>query len=184
MEYVPGRTVRDLLDARGALPPREAAALILQLVEALTVAHAEGIIHRDVKPQNLLLDGTGTLKVLDFGIAVVQGRTGVVTEGGLVVGTPAYMAPEQLMGDTLTPAADLYAAGVVLYEALSGRLPYAVAAPMALVAQIVQHGPTPLHSAAPTVPNPLSDLVMHLLERDPAARPSAQAAAAALRAFA
>lgn len=180
MEYVAGRTVRDLLDARGTLPPREAAQLVLQLVAALTVAHAEGIIHRDVKPQNLLIDGAGTLKVLDFGIAVMQGRSGQLTEAGLVVGTPAYMAPEQLMGEALAPAADLYATGVVLYEMLCGKLPFPMISPMALIAHIVQHGPVPLDAVSPTTPKALADLVMRMLSRDQSARPTSPEVASAL----
>ena len=182
MEYVPGRTVADLLAARGKLSPVEAAQIALQLVDALSVAHGEGIIHRDVKPQNLLLDGTGTLKVLDFGIAVMLGRTGHLTESGLVVGTPAYMSPEQLMGDPLSPASDLYASGVVLYEMLSGRLPYDVQSPMALVAKIVQERPRPLSEIAPNTPPALSTLVMQLLERLPASRPDASRVTGELRA--
>ena len=178
---MPGRTLRDLLDARGTLGAREASQLVLQLVEALTAAHAEGVIHRDVKPQNLLLDGTDTLKVLDFGIAVVQGGSGHLTEEGLVVGTPAYMSPEQLMGDPLTPASDFYAAGVVLYELLSGRLPYEVTSPMALVAQIVQTGPKPLADRSPETPKSLADFVMRLLARDPSKRPGSSETLTALR---
>ncbi len=183
MEYVPGRTLNAVLAARGRLPAPEAAQLALQLVEALDVAHREGIIHRDVKPQNLLLDGTGTLKVLDFGIAVVQGRSGQVTEAGLVVGTPAYMAPEQLMGETVTPAADLYASGVVLYEMLCGQLPYEASSPMALAARIAQEPPRPLLGLAPTVPHGLATLVMQLLARVPAERPGAGQISQDLRAF-
>jgi serine/threonine protein kinase len=145
-------------------------------VDALVVAHAAGVIHRDLKPQNLLIDAAGDLKVLDFGIAVVQGTSGQLTEAGLVVGTPAYMAPEQLMGESLTPASDLYAAGVVLYELLAGALPYSAATPMALVAQIVSTGPAPIQTVVPDLDPRLADLVMRLLAHEPAKRPVSAAA--------
>jgi serine/threonine protein kinase len=175
MEYVAGRTVREVLDAEGRLSAARAVALTAQLVDALVVAHAAGVIHRDLKPQNLLIDPAGDLKVLDFGIAVVQGTNGQLTEAGLVVGTPAYMAPEQLMGETLTPASDLYAVGVLLYELLAGRLPYSATSPMSLVAQIVSTGPTPIQSVAADVEPSLGDLVMRLLAHEPAKRPASAA---------
>lgn len=182
MEYVSGRTLREVLDARGPLPEAEVVALGVQLAEALAVAHEQGVIHRDVKPQNLLLDGAGVLKVLDFGIAVMQGTSGQLTEAGRVVGTPAYMSPEQLLGEPLTPAADLYAAGVVLYECLSGQLPVSADTPMSLVAQIVKHGPAPLLDVAPGVSPALADTVMRLLQPEATRRPtSAAGLVAALR---
>lgn len=175
MEYVSGRTLREVLDTRGPLPEPEVVALGLQLAEALAVAHEQGVIHRDVKPQNLLLDDAGVLKVLDFGIAVMQGTSGQLTEAGLVVGTPAYMSPEQLLGEPLSPAADLYAAGVVLYECLSGRLPVSADTPMSLVAQIVTHGPVPLLEVAPRVSPALADTVMRLLQPEATRRPTSAA---------
>jgi serine/threonine protein kinase len=128
------------------------------------------VIHRDIKPQNLLLDTSGQVKVLDFGIAVIQGTSGQLTEAGLVVGTPAYMSPEQLLGDAVTPASDLYALGVVMYEALAGGLPYEAPTPMALVAQIVQRGPTPLAESCPDCDERLGSIVMRLLSQDAATR--------------
>ena len=173
MEYVPGRTLREVLDTRGALPAAEVLLLAAQLVDALVVvAHEQGVIHRDVKPQNLLIDATGALKVLDFGIALVLGTGGQLTEAGLVVGTPAYMAPEQLLGESLTPAADLYSAGVVIYEALTGRLPYEATSPMALVAQIVERGPRAIGEVSPDLDPRVAALVMRLLQTDPTRRPS------------
>jgi serine/threonine protein kinase len=171
MEYVPGHTLRELLDARGALPANEVATLGAQVADALVVAHEQGVIHRDIKPQNLLLDAKGQVKVLDFGIAVIQGTSGQLTEAGLVVGTPAYMAPEQLLGEPVTPASDLYALGVVLYEAISGALPFTAATPMALVAQMVNRAPAPLADVAPGCDPRLERLVMRLLARDATERP-------------
>ena len=168
---------------RGTLAANEVAQIGLQLVEALATAHAEGVVHRDVKPQNLVLDPNGVLKILDFGIAVVEGHSGQLTEAGLVVGTPAYMSPEQLLGDPIGPPSDLYATGVVLYECLSGALPYESTNPLALAAQIVERGPFPLDQRAPGLPLELTQLVAGLLHKTPASRPTAQQVATQLRAL-
>ena len=181
MEYVSGRSLRHELDVRGTLPPREVAQLGLQLVDALATAHAEGVVHRDVKPQNLVLDPSGVLKILDFGIAVIEGKSGQLTEAGLVVGTPAYMSPEQLLGDTVGPPSDLYAMGVVLYECLSGALPFESSNPLALAAQIVERGPVPLDQRAPSTPSDFLQLVAALLHRTPSARPTTAQVAERLR---
>ena len=183
MEFVAGRTLRHELDSRGTLPTAEVARIGLQLVDALAVAHAEGVIHRDVKPQNLVLDDSGTLKVLDFGIAVQEGSSGQLTEQGMVVGTPVYMSPEQLLGDTIGPASDLYATGVVLYECLSGSLPYSATSPVSLAAQIVSSGPAPLADPAGSVPDEMLQVVMALLDRTPSKRPGTPAVAEVLRRF-
>jgi serine/threonine protein kinase len=182
MEYFRGRPLDRRIAAGPRLTPGETVAVGRQLADALAAAHAQGVIHRDIKPHNLLVDDTGLLKVLDFGIAVVQGNAGVLTETGVVVGSPAYMSPEQLMGETLTPATDLYAAGVVLYECLTGRLPIAATTPMSFLAQLMHHGPTPILEVAPDIPAPLAGLVTGLLrpvaDRTP---PTAAALAEALR---
>ena len=170
MEYVEGITVRDLLDTRGKLEVSPALAIGAQLAESLAVAHAEGIIHRDIKPQNLLLDAAGVLKVMDFGVArLAQGGPGR-TEVGLVVGTPAYMAPEQLMAEEVDARSDLYAAGVVLYECLTGRLPHAPGSLMSLIAKMLHEDPEPAINLNPAVPPALSALVARLLAKDPGDR--------------
>ncbi|MBX3173178.1 MAG: protein kinase [Gemmatimonadaceae bacterium] len=180
MEFVAGRTVRQEIDARGALPAAEVVEIARQLVEALIIAHANGVVHRDIKPQNLVLDQAGTLKVLDFGIAVTEGSSGQLTEAGMVVGTPAYMAPEQLLGDPVGAPADYYSTGVVLYEMLAGRLPYEATSPVALAAQIVQRGPAPLNASAVQAPERLTALVMAMLRHEAAARPTGPAVREAL----
>ena len=171
MEYVPGRTLRDLLDERRTLATKEVLSLGAQIADALAVAHEQGVIHRDIKPQNVLMDTAGQAKLLDFGISVMQGSSGQLTEAGLIVGTPAYMSPEQLLGEPVTPSSDLYAVGVVLYEAATGALPFTAATPMALVAQIVQHAPKPMREVSPDCDPRLEGIVMRLLSQDPAARP-------------
>jgi CheY-like chemotaxis protein len=170
MEYVEGITVRELLDTRGRLEVSPALAVASQLAESLAVAHAQGIIHRDIKPQNLLLDADGVLKVMDFGVArLAQGAPGR-TEAGLVVGTPAYMAPEQLMAEEVDARSDLYAAGVVLYECLTGRLPHDAEGFMALIAKVLHEPVKPPIELNPDIPPALSALIVRLLAKDPGER--------------
>lgn len=172
MELVQGITVRELLDTRGRLGVDATLAIAAQLAEALAVAHAEGVIHRDIKSQNLLLDEAGVLKVMDFGVARLAERSQANTEAGMVVGTPAYMAPERLMGEAVDARSDLYSAGVVLYECLAGRLPYEAATPMSLVAKQLTQAPEPLEQVNPAVPAPVAALVMRLLAKAPEERPA------------
>ena len=171
MEYVEGITLRDLIDTRKRLEASSTIGLARQLAAALAVAHEEGVIHRDIKPQNLLLDAAGVLKVMDFGIARLAERQGTLTQAGMVVGTPAYMAPEQLLDEAVDARSDLYAAGVVLYECLTGSLPFSAASPIALIAKVLNTTPAPPGDLAPDVPGPLSSLVMRLIAKDPAERP-------------
>jgi serine/threonine protein kinase len=167
MEYVEGITVRELLDTRGKLGISSTLAIATQLAQSLAVAHEHGVIHRDIKPQNLLLDAAGVLKVMDFGIARLAERSTSVTEAGLVVGTPAYMPPEQLMAEKVDARSDLYAAGVVLYECLTGRPPFEATTVISLVAKLLsQEAPAPV-SVNPEVPPALSALVLRLLAKRP-----------------
>src|SRR2546423_13593731 len=122
MEFVDGETLAELLTRRGPLPPEEVAGLGVQACRALAAAHEAGLVHRDVKPQNLLLGRDGVLKLGDFGIAFgLEGTR--LTMAGTVLGTAAYLAPEQARGEEVTAAADIYALGAVLYELLTGRPP-------------------------------------------------------------
>ena len=176
MEYVEGITVRELIDTRGRLAADAVLAIGSQLADALAVAHEQGVIHRDVKPQNLLLDGQGVLKVMDFGVARLAERSSDLTEAGLIVGTPSYMPPEQLFGEEIDARADLWACGVVLYECLTGRLPFEAPTPMALVAKLLQDEPEPLAALAPDTPPALAAVVTQLLAKRPDERvPTARA---------
>jgi CheY-like chemotaxis protein len=172
MEYVEGLTARALLDSRGRLGAAAVLGLAAQLAQALAAAHAQGVIHRDIKPQNLLLDERGTLKVMDFGVSRLATSAGGARESGLLIGTPAYMAPEQLLGRDVDERADLYATGVVLFECLTGQLPFVAESPVALVAKVLQEEPVPAATLYDDIPAALSALLTRLLARQRESRPS------------
>jgi serine/threonine protein kinase len=182
MEYVEGETLADLLSRRGRLPSAETVELALEVCSGLEHAHAKGLVHRDVKPQNLLIGADGTVKIVDFGIARSAHGTRL-TEAGTVLGTAAYLAPEQATGEEVTPAADVYALGVVLYEMLAGRTPYTAES---LTQLLVGHRDQPLPGVreyAPETSESLEDVIMRCLARLPTYRPqSAGEVAAALAA--
>ena len=167
MEYVRGTTVADLIASHGRLSVDSTLAIATQLVDALVVAHAAQIIHRDIKPGNLLVDETGALKVTDFGLARPVQRNTELTLAGLAVGTPRYMSPEQLLADDVDARTDLFATGVVLYECLTGRVPFDAPTPGGLVAQMLEGSPVSVLSLQPAVPRPLAAIIERLLQRDP-----------------
>ena len=178
MELVTGTSLRELLDRERRLPVPATLAIARQICRALEVAHEQGIIHRDIKPQNLMVQPDGVLKVMDFGIARLA-RRGTPGEGltrtGMVVGTPAYMAPEQLLDDDVDARADLYAVGVVLYECLTGRRPFEADTPVTLLARKMGEPPPSPRDLVPDVPMVLSQLVLRTLGADRAARPASAA---------
>jgi serine/threonine protein kinase len=180
MEHVDGQNLAELLAARGRFEPDEAAGLAIQACRGLAHAHAHGLVHRDVKPQNLLLRGDGMLKVADFGIARAAEAT-ALTQAGTVLGTAAYLSPEQAAGEEVTSATDVYSLGAVLYELLTGRPPYELES-LAALAQLQAAGTIePVRELAPEVPARVEDAVMRSLARNPAYRPpSAEAFAAEL----
>ena len=172
MEYVEGTSLRQLIDARGKLPVSVALTIGKQLCRALEVAHAEGVIHRDIKPQNIVVDPSGFLKVMDFGIARLanppQGKG--LTEAGVSIGTPDYMSPEQLAGVDLDARSDLYAAGVVLFECLTGRVPYLADTPWALVAKHIEEDPPSPRVLNADVPESLAAVILKAMAKDPTQR--------------
>ena len=172
MEYVEGITVRELLDTRGRLGTAPTLAIASQLAQSLVAAHEQGVIHRDIKPQNLLLDAGGVLKVMDFGVARLAGGKANLTEVGMLVGTPSYMAPEQMLGESFDHRIDLYATGVVLYECLVGKLPFEGNSAVALIARVLRDAPKAPAAQDPEIPQAFSDLVVRLLAKDPAQRPA------------
>jgi serine/threonine protein kinase len=177
MEHVEGVTLADLLRERARLPAAEAVGLAVQACHGLAHAHAAGLVHRDVKPQNLLLRPDGTLKVADFGIARAA-ETTALTQAGTVLGTAAYLSPEQAAGEEVTSAADVYSLGAVLYELLTGRPPYELDSLADLAAKQAEGSITPVSELAPEVPRHVEDAVMRSLARNPAYRPASAEALA------
>jgi serine/threonine-protein kinase len=177
MEYVDGQPLSALL--RGPVPQEQAANLVAQAAEGLAVAHAAGIVHRDVKPANFLVTPDRRVKITDFGVARARGSSSL-TDTGTIIGTPSYVAPEVAEGREATPASDLYSLGVVLYECLAGSRPFTGDTPVAVAISHLRDEPPPLPAH---ISPPLRALTMQALAKDPAARPASAAAfAAALRA--
>jgi hypothetical protein len=175
MEYVEGITVRQLLDTRERLGVAATLAVANQVAHSLAVAHEQGVIHRDIKPENLLLDASGVLKVMDFGVARLAENVSSMTAAGMVLGTPAYMAPEQLLSETADARSDLYAVGVVLYECLTGVRPFDAPSPFMLIARLLKEEPEPPVSRNSEIPPALDALILRLLAKEPAARPATAA---------
>lgn len=170
MEYVEGETLAELVRRRGSLPPQEAAELTLQAAAGLAHAHAAGLVHRDVKPQNLLVRRDGTVKVADFGIARAA-ESSHLTELGTVLGTAAYLAPEQAAGEQVTPTADVYSLGAVLYELLTGQPPYLFESLAELGSLHAEGAIVPVRYLAPEASPELEAVVMRALARLPEYRP-------------
>ncbi|HZB85456.1 MAG TPA: serine/threonine-protein kinase [Gaiellaceae bacterium] len=174
MEYVPGRTVADELSSSGKLEVARVVDLALQVCGGLELAHSSGLVHRDVKPQNLLVRDDGTVKIADFGIARAVEATNL-TQIGSILGTAAYLSPEQAEGETVTAAADIYSLGVVLYELLTGRTPHEFSSLADLVVKQREQAIRPLTDLEPSVPPELEAVVMRCLARNPDYRPSSAA---------
>ena len=166
MEYLEGGTLEDLIEREGPLSPQRATSVALQVARALSVAHEEGVIHRDIKPQNILLTKTGEAEVADFGIARAQAAT-TMTQAGSVMGTVRYISPEQALGEPATPKSDLYSLGMVLYEMLTGGLPYDAETPGAIVMEHVGGLSRSPKVANPQVPDELDAVTVRLLSKDP-----------------
>ena len=166
MEYVPGGTLKEKIVGEGPLGAREAAALGAQVAEALGAAHERGMVHRDIKPQNVLLTDRGDAKVADFGIARA-GSSVTISRTGSVMGTAGYMSPEQALGEPATPKSDLYSLGVVLFEALTGELPYTADNPIAVSMKHVNEPVRPPREIDPTIPEGMNALVTRLMAKDP-----------------
>jgi eukaryotic-like serine/threonine-protein kinase len=166
MEYVPGGTLKERICREGPLEAADAAGLGAQVAEALGAAHDRGMVHRDIKPQNVLLAARGGAKVADFGIARA-GSSATISRTGSVMGTAGYMSPEQALGKPATPKSDLYSLGVVLYEALTGELPYTADNPIAVSMKHVNEPLRPPIELNPRIPRGMNALVTKLLAKDP-----------------
>ncbi|MBA2364367.1 MAG: protein kinase, partial [Chloroflexia bacterium] len=169
MEYMPGPDLKAYLSERGPLPEDEVRTLGSQILRGLGAAHAVGIVHRDMKPHNVLLSADGTPKVGDFGIAKATGEPGL-TSTGVMFGTPCYLAPEIACGEPATLRSDLYAVGVMLYELLSGRLPFERDSMLGVVHAHAFEEPSPLSEAAPDVSPGMLAVVRKAMEKDPGKR--------------
>ena len=182
MELVDGRNLAEVLAQTGPLSPRQATRITDQVLAALGAAHARGLVHRDVKPGNVLVTADGSAKLADFGIAkAVSDATGGLTMTGQVIGTPKYLAPEQAAGQTSTPRSDLYSTGVVLYEMLAGEPPFGGDTPVAVALAHQQAPVPPLGDRRSDIPPSLVATVDRALEKDPARRfPTAEAMRSAL----
>ncbi|MEX2624054.1 MAG: Stk1 family PASTA domain-containing Ser/Thr kinase [Acidimicrobiia bacterium] len=170
MELVDGRSMRDVLRSEGALLPRRAAEIGLEVASALSAAHRAGLVHRDIKPGNILLATNGSVKVTDFGIARAWDDSQELTRTGAVIGTATYFSPEQAQGAPADERSDVYSLGVVMYEMLSGRPPFSGDSPVAVAYQHVSATASPPSSINPDVPPEMDAVVMRAMQKEPALR--------------
>jgi serine/threonine protein kinase len=171
LEYVEGESLRRHLAGRLPLPADQAVGYARQLASALAHAHRLGVAHRDLKPENVLVTADGQLKLTDFGIALLAGARRVTWRWlNNAVGTPDYMAPEQIQGKRGDERTDVYALGIMLYEMLAGRVPFSGDSPLAVMAQAVNVTPEPLHRVNPAVPPPLEAVVHKAIRKEPGER--------------
>ncbi len=184
MEFIEGRSLKNLMQSEGPLPVARVCSIIKQAAAALDAAHRLGLVHRDIKPDNIILvasDNEEVAKVLDFGIAKIKDRLGAtaglsLTQSGMVIGTPPYMSPEQAKGaggDELDGRSDLYSLGVVMYQMLTGELPLTADTPLNMLLAQIQTPPTPIHNVRPglDIPGPVAALVMKCLAKERERRP-------------
>src|ERR1700683_1576244 len=169
MEFVEGLDLRSLIQEKKKFPPEEAVELMQQVCHALEAAHTLGIIHRDLKPQNIMRDQTGRILVMDVGLARMVEGDGM-TQTGALVGTMEYMSPEQALGKDLDQRSDLYSMGLILYELLTGKMPFKAESAVASLIKRNQEQAIPVSDHDGTIPRALSNIVSKCLERDPALR--------------
>jgi serine/threonine protein kinase/tetratricopeptide (TPR) repeat protein len=170
MKYIAGKTLKDIVYERDKLDVPDAVTMLEQVADALDYAHSQGVIHRDIKPSNMMAERNGWVYLTDFGLAR-GGTTGGLTMAGTVMGTPEYMSPEQAQGlATIGPPTDIYALGVVLYELLTGQMPFQADTPMGMLVARLQHAPRPPRDYRGDLPMPVEDVIMRALARRPEAR--------------
>jgi serine/threonine protein kinase/tetratricopeptide (TPR) repeat protein len=169
MDYIDGQDLKSMLKQKGKFPPEEAASIVVQVCRALQAAHAEGVIHRDLKPQNIMLDKQGTVIVMDFGIARSMETPGMTTTG-MLVGTPEYMSPEQAKGEKADARSDLFTLGIIFYELLTGDTPYKADTALATMLKRTQERARPPAERVPEIPRYVNDVVVRCLEINPELR--------------
>lgn len=167
MEYVPSKSLADLFHEEGAMDPLQLLPILIQTARGLFVAHSHGVIHRDVKPANIMVSDNGEVKITDFGVSYSTNQE-QITQDGMVVGTAQYISPEQAQGQQATPQSDIYSLGVVAYEGLAGHRPFTGATPVDIAAAHVNDPVPPLPD---TVDVQLREFVMSMLAKDPLDRP-------------
>jgi serine/threonine protein kinase/tetratricopeptide (TPR) repeat protein len=165
MEFIEGRDLRALIEEKGKLPPEQAVDVLQQVCRALEAAHTVGVIHRDLKPQNIMQDASGRIVVMDFGLARTLQGDGM-TQSGALVGTMEYMSPEQALGKELDQRSDIFALGLICYEMLTGKMPFRAESVLASLIKRTQERAEPISSLDPAIPSTLSGIVSKCLERD------------------
>ncbi len=173
MEYIQGRNLREVMEdyTPNALPPAEALRLTLQICNALEYCHEHGVFHRDIKPENIMIQQDGNVKIIDFGVALLEGARRVTWRGLTgTVGTPDYMSPEQLKGERGLASSDIYAVGVMLYEMLCGHTPFDGENVFAVMNQHITQDPPPILECKPELSPELATVVMKAIRRDPEKR--------------
>ena len=169
MEYIDGITLKEFIEQQGVLRWKDALHFVTQILRALQHAHDKGIVHRDIKPQNIMLFADGTIKVMDFGIARFS-RVDGKTVSDKTIGSVHYISPEQARGDMTDERSDIYSVGVMLYEMLTGKKPFDGENPVAIALKHTQEDPPPLREIMPSVPEALEEIVIHAMERSPSRR--------------
>lgn len=180
MQRLQGVTLQEYREGVGRLPLLESLRIAREIATGLAAAHARNLIHRDIKPGNIFLEGSERrVKIIDFGLALDAADSGTkLTTDGSIVGTPAYMSPERVNEQTIDAQSDIFSLGVILYEMLSGQLPFEGESLVKTLMAIARGGARPVHTISPDVPEAVSDLVMRLIAHDKADRPASAAAVA------